>query len=128
MTNDPQSGKSLRFDKDLQLSKHPIFYSVFLILNIIEFIILQFVFELDKASAKFPVGIFFVYLTILHGLLQTFYLAICVTELFLYDRSDWVKEKIPRIRHWMFGSLAFPVANFVGCKFFSPLCFFRLKN
>jgi hypothetical protein len=48
--------------------------------------------------------------------MQTFYIAVCVTELFFYDRSDWVKQKIPKVRHWMYGSLALPIAYFVSRK------------
>jgi hypothetical protein len=96
------------------ISKYIWFYSIFFILNMNEFIIFQLVF--GENSQKYPVGSFLVYLTNLHGLFQTFYYIVCLIEGIFYNRSEWVKLNIPKARNWMFGSIAFPVANFVGCK------------
>jgi hypothetical protein len=118
--SDHDEAQSLLHQKEEQdkspLTKYIWFYSIFVILNLSEFIILQFVFGFEEINRKYPVGSFLVYLTNLHGIFQTFYYSICIIEGIFFTRSEWVRLKIPRIRHWIFGSIAFPFANFVGCK------------
>ncbi len=107
-----------------KLSKYAIFYFVFLILHLTEFIVLELVYSYEILRKTFPVGNYLVYLTYLHGLMQTFYVIVCITEILGYNRSEWVKSNIPKVRHWMFGSLAFPIANFVGSRNLLDTCVF----
>lgn len=110
------SSSSPTSSKSSALTPYLEFYLLAFLLDFINFICFPFYLD-TEANSVFPVGGNLVYMTLWHGILQTLYLSLCLLDGLYADTIPWVRHYVSPWRHWMFSSVAFPLATFVGVMF-----------